>query len=430
MAISDKLIISAVSRRGVVDARELAGMLGVSQSTVTRHVRAAQDRICSLGRARATRYALRRLVAGLGTQLPIRLIGEDGVPRSYGTLHLLENYRHWLERSEGPSELFAGLPPFVEDMRPQGYMGRNFPALHPELGLPGRVNDWTNDQRLIAVARRGDDCVGNLVIGDESFTRLLAATPESVERNLFPEMARRSHLGQPGSSAAGEQPKFAVYSSGRHVLVKFATGEPNSVTRRWQDMLLCEREALRVVQDAGITAADADLFDIDTARFLQLDRFDRIGLKGRRGVLSLYALAAEHLGYMDNWTVAARDLHAQGLLDAEDARRMRWLDTFGQLIGNTDRHFGNLTFYVSDKGQLRLAPVYDMLPMIFAPQQSSVVDRAFTPGRPTADNHDVWADAARHAIEYWTRLGQIDQLDVELRTRCLQHGRAVKELTP
>jgi hypothetical protein len=61
-------------------------------------------------------------------------------------------------------------------MRPQGYIGRGFPALHPELRLPGRITDWNDDHQLIALALRGEDCVGNLIIGEESLNRLLAQT--------------------------------------------------------------------------------------------------------------------------------------------------------------------------------------------------------------------------------------------------------------
>ena len=419
-------LITETALRGVAGTKELAAALGASSSTVQRQIRAAQDRICTMGRGRATRYALRRSITGLGTELPIRRIDEQGQVEIYGTLHLLANYRHWLERPDGSGELFQGLPPFVEDMRPQGYMGRTFSALNPELGLPARINDWSNDQRLIALARRGEDCVGDLIIGDESFTRFLSSKLQPVEYEEYPELARRSLLSQPGSSAGGEQPKFAVYSGGRHVLVKFAAGEPNSVTARWQDLLQCEYEALQIVQEAGIAASAAELLDTDGARFLQLDRFDRVGPQGRRGVLSLYALAAERLGYLDDWTQAAHDLHAEKVIDAEDARRIRWLDAFGQLIGNTDRHFGNLAFFVYGDGPLRLAPVYDMLPMIFAPQDTSIVDRPFVPRRPTAENHDVWPDAARHAIAYWNRLAELRQLRGDLRERCADHGRAVQ----
>jgi serine/threonine protein kinase HipA of HipAB toxin-antitoxin module len=45
------------------------------------------------------------------------------------------------------------------------------------------------------------------------------------------------------------------------------------------------------------------------------------------------------------------------------------IDAFGQYIGNTGMHFGNLSFFVDDviAPKIRLAPVYDMLPMMWRP---------------------------------------------------------------
>ncbi len=399
MTLVNDLLATLRSRR-LANATELAAFLGASQPTISRLIAAAGHRVCRMGRARATRYALTWSLPTLGSRLPVRQVDPAGSVRPYGVLHLLADGRHWLKRDDGDSRLFAGLPPFAWDMSPQGYIGRTFSAVYPEVGLPPRSADWNDDDRLIALTRRGQDCVGNLIIGDESFSRFLAARLQPVLRDDYPELARRSLEGQPGSSAGGEHPKFAVYAGGRHVLVKFAGGEPGPVTTRWQELLACEQAALDMVRGAGIPAATAQLFDVGGVRFLEVERFDRVGRRGRQGVISLFAVAAEHLGHLDDWTRAARDLSDGRRIDAEDARRMRWLDAFGQLIGNTDRHSGNISFFGDETGPLRLAPVYDMLPMIFAPQGTNLITRRFEPLPPSADNFDVWADAARHALAY------------------------------
>ncbi len=422
-------IVSVLQSRRDVGTRELTSLLDISPPTLSRLVALAGERVCRMGRARATRYALTRTISTLGTRVPVRWIDETGAVHPYGVLHFLEQGRHWLERTAKPGELYTGLPPFAWDMSPQGYMGRSFSTVHPELELPGRITDWNDDDRLIALARRGEDCVGNLIVGDESFTRNLAAGPASVRREDYPELALRSLEGQPGSSAAGEQPKFAVYSEGRHVLVKFASGEAGPVTRRWKDLLVCEREALSEVREAGIPASSTQVFDVGLVRFLEVERFDRIGFQGRRGLLSLYVLGNEYLGHHDNWTKAARELLEETRIGEEDARRMRWLDTFGQLIGNTDRHFGNLSFFVDESDTLQLAPAYDMLPMLFAPQGTNIVERRFEPRPPTADNFDVWADAARHALSYWGRLAELRELSRGCRHLCAACRAAVETMS-
>ena len=52
---------------------------------------------------------------------------------------------------------------------------------------------------------------------------------------------------------------------------------------------------------------------------------------------------------------------------AEDISMVERLHNFGITIGNTDMHFGNLSFYIDRELPFRLAPIYDMLPMHYAP---------------------------------------------------------------
>jgi hypothetical protein len=201
------------------------------------------------------------------------------------------------------------------------------------------------------------------------------------------------------------------------------------VTQRWQDLLACEHAALETLRAAGISATTAQCFDVGGVQFLEVERFDRVGLHGRRGLISLFALANEYLGHLGGWTRAALDLREMERIGVQDARTMRWLDAFGQLIGNTDRHFGNLSFHAADSGALRLAPVYDMLPMLLAPQGTSIVPRRFEPQPPTADNFDVWSDAARAALASWDRLAACTaDLSGELREICSGYRDAVKAL--
>jgi hypothetical protein len=132
-------------------------------------------------------------------------------------------------------------------MRPQGYLGRGFPIHHPELGLTGRILDWSDDHQLIALSKRGEDCVGNLLVGEESLDRFIGGTSPSYNRADYPALATGALAGQPGSSVGGEHPKFVVYSGNRHVLVKFAGGD-GSAADRWRDLLLCEHLALEMLQ--------------------------------------------------------------------------------------------------------------------------------------------------------------------------------------
>jgi HipA-like C-terminal domain len=421
--ITVEQLLSVLRRQGVVRATELAAQLTVSRPTLSRLLANAADAVCRIGRGRATQYALTREIPNLGSRLPVYRVDDLGSVQQYGTIHLLANGGHWLERTSGPNLLFPGGVTFVSDMCPQGYMGRSFSSSCPELNLPPLTRDWNEDHRLTALARRGEDCSGNLIIGEESLNRFLAAPPSPISRSDYPGLVTTSLLGLPGSSAAGEQPKFTAYSEGSHVITKFADGDPGAAAQRWRDLLVCEKIALDAIRATGIETADATWFDIDGYRFLEVKRFDRIGARGRRGMLSLAAVNSEYLGLYQGWTKAARGLYesSQIAITAEDVRRIGWLDAFGRLIANDDRHFGNLSFFVGeDLLSLQLAPVYDMLPMFFAPKGTTVIVRAFVPPPPDADNFDIWRNAAECALRYWARLADTVELSSGFREICSQ----------
>jgi HipA-like C-terminal domain len=426
-------LLNALRNRGATSSRELEAHLAISQPTLSRLVAAAGDRVHRMGRARSTQYAATRTLPELGSRLPIFRINEHGGVRHHGILHLLAGGPHWLERAEGPGQLFVGVTPFIWDMSPQGYLGRTFSQRYPELHLPPRITDWNDDHRLIALARRGEDCSGNLILGAESLNRYLAQSPRPVSRTDYPTLIHESLLWAAGSSAAGEQPKFTALLQDRHVLVKFADADTSEAAQRWRDLLVCESVALEVIRAAGISTATAEFFDIQGIRFLEVERFDRVGTRGRRGLLSLAAIDNEHAGRRDNWTSAVLRFAADPdvTIDQQHVRDVRWLDAFGQLIGNEDRHFGNLSFFTEDTGSfdLQLAPVYDMLPMIFAPVGVSLVNIPFHPKPPTADNLDVWADAAHWAVRYWSDVCQRVEISSGFRVLCAQCRDAVDALS-
>jgi hypothetical protein len=111
-------------------------------------------------------------------------------------------------------------------------------------------------------------------------------------------------------------------------------------------------------------------------------------------------------------------LHAEQLLSARDLERVRLVDAFGSLIANTDRHFGNITLFDDYKGPFGLAPIYDMLPMLFAPQADQLIERPFEPVGATAVTLSVWPRARDLAESYWLRLCDESRLSGEFQKRC------------
>lgn len=412
-----------LARLGRARGADLARLLEISPATLSRAVRAAGDDICRMGRRRGASYALRRRIAGLPVRIPLFRVDRAGTPASIGDLSPLADGGHWLEYADGRGVLFEGTPPFVADMQPQGYMGAGFARRHPALDLPARLTDWNDDHRLIALAKVGDDCIGDLLIGEPSFDRFVEsrhAGLEPVADGAYPDLAEHA-LERPAGSSGGEHPKFAVFgeTADAHVLVKFSPGTGDAADRRWRDLFVCEALALDTLRDHGIATPATRVFDAARRRFLESVRFDRVDRFGRRGVVSMAAFDAEYIGVGSDWSRVAMAMQRGGWLDASDLERIRFADVFGRLIGNTDRHLGNLSFLTPDPvaygSRLELAPVYDMLPMAFAPSGGRLVQTAFDPGRPRAGDIDIWPSAIEAASEFWRRVRDDDRISDEFR---------------
>ncbi|HEY3860142.1 MAG TPA: type II toxin-antitoxin system HipA family toxin YjjJ [Gammaproteobacteria bacterium] len=410
-------LLNLLLRGGVTPAGELCRSLGIGRTTLSRIVARYPDQILRLGRARGVRYGAYRNVPGIPSRVPVYRVDAAGETQRAATLHLLARGEHWLERQDGTGDFFAGLFPVVEDMAPQGYLGRNFAERHPGLGLPALLQDWNDDHRLTAVVRRGEDCPGDLILGDESLDRYLAMDRVQASRSRYPALVDGAAQGG-GSSAGGEHPKFTACVEGRQLIVKFTPGDGSPSDQRWRDLLVCEALALEVLRAAGIAAARAEVVDRGDRRFLEVERFDRVGLSGRRGFLTAGPLDDDLYGMRDSWPAMTGRLVEQRLLPAADARHIRLLEAYGQLIANTDRHFGNLGFYADGllhAPALRLAPAYDTLPMAFSPRSGIVPGLEMQPQRARSATLDVWQEAQGLAREFWGRVSGDARISAEFR---------------
>jgi len=411
---------------------DLTRALGISPATLSRTYARHQDQVCRMGKTRGVRYAVRRRVRGLTAPIPVYIIDAKGKAQPVGELDPLANGQHWFEparANQGLGILYGGLPPYCVDMAPQGFLGRGFAAQHPELELPERLNDWTDDHRLIAIARHGDDCVGNIIVGRESMDALLARQPPAGKPSYL-SLAAAAAADTAGSSAGGKQPKFAAYNGQHHVIVKFSPGDGSAADERWRDLLICEAVATKYVGSGTGLKTESRWWDEGNRRFLESVRFDRVGARGRHGVLSLAAVADERLGTRDNWVEASRRLLYERMIDPDTAGRILWLEAFGRLIGNNDRHFGNITFYCDETTpapSLELAPAYDMLPMRYAPNAAGVPP--LTPEIPqqAADLLEVWTMAARAARDFWNDIEATPEVSRAFRTFA---GTIVQALNP
>lgn len=422
------ITVESQLERGVRSAADLRQRLGVSPATLMRMVHAAGPDVIRFGRARATRYGLRQAWQGLDSaRFPVFRVTPSGTAVPGGDLITLPARQSvWMP----DGSLSNGLPIELLDARPSGFLGRHFASVHADLRLPARLADWSDHHILLAISRRGEDLPGDLIIGEESFARWQSLGIDAVGPADYPALAEATIAGHPpGSSAGGEHPKFGVLAEGRHRLVKFAARGSSSdrVARRWSDLLVLEATALDVVATRGIAAARTRVIETATHWFLESERFDRAGERGRVPVLSL---AAVHDDLADTWARAARALDEEGRISTEDARRLRWLDAFGAMIGNTDRHQYNVLFFVEGPA-LRLAPAFDQVSTLYAPTlDGQVPPREFAVPAITADTLDVWPDARDAAREFWARASADARVSADVRSYAEGNTRLLADQRP
>lgn len=395
-------LFDALERLGIASRQQLAEQLGISQASFSRLFQAHREAVVPIGQGRSVRYALRRRLARVETPVPVWRVAADGRVMEFGELEALSQGRFLFQ-----GQVFEDLPWLFWDMRPQGFMGRSFARREMALG-PGDVRTWSGEDILVALARRGEDVPGDLLLGRESLDRYLQASlaPVRVSREDYPRLIQAAMQGElPGSSAGGEQPKFAAtLAEGACVIVKFSPPvEASPAARRWGDLLICEHLALSVLREHGQPAAESALLEPVGRVALETRRFDRTEA-GRRAMLSGSALDMEFAGIGENWRLLAKALLREKRIAAQDAAAIRLWDGFGALVGNSDRHFGNLSFFTEDYRRFTLAPAYDMLPMRWAPSaQGELVGRTLEVA-PSSLDRGAFKQAADMAEDFWNRV--------------------------
>lgn len=411
---------------GVSSSVDVCKNLRISQSTFSRLITRRSGDFLVVGRGKKTRYALKRSIPNVGGNIVIYEINEQGKASGLGKLQPIHPSGFHFESSRNqaiPSQFFDAIPFFLDDLRPSGFLGRLLPRRHPNLGLPKDVVSWTVNDCFSYLTRFGSDLIGNLILGDEAFQMYLRRNqgdPEYVsleERDSkYPKRATEVlELGDPGSSAGGEQPKFSAVVGPEltSVLVKFSPRVENPVGQRRADLIICEHIALETIRRHGYPAAKSNLIFGDNRVFLEVERFDRVGRLGRKGLVSLRALDAAFVGNGENWGATSEKLLAQKLIDKEMDDRIRWLEMFGHLIANSDMHLANISFYFQAPDVLGLTPTYDMLPMLYAPQNDQIVGRVFEPPVPKPNDAGMWRDVWKAARDFWSSASSDDRISSE-----------------
>ncbi len=424
-----------------------ARLNGVSRATLTRAIKTLGDAVIVGGETRRTRYALRRPLRGNVAAIPLYRIDERGQGHEIGHLSLaypggshlsFQGAFPWPLNKSMSDGWFDGLPYVLVDMRPQGFLGRNFAHTHAlALGVSSNPDDWSDGDIAYVLSTTGYDQPGDLILGEAAYRRFLESRQVGEERFLAESAVAERYLqladvamrqGEAGSSAGGEFPKFTV---SRHlserkvdVIVKFSGADESPAVRRWSDLLICEHHASVVIPlKLQIPSADTAIHQYGGRTFLEVVRFDRHGDFGRSPVCTLSSLNAALLGTAGgHWPKAVRMLQDAGWLSESDTAKVGLTWWFGKLIGNTDMHDGNLAF----RPGLTLAPAYDMLPMTYAPMRGGELpNRDFSPDLPLPSEILVWRQAAEAAAHFWSTCATDTRIGAEFRRICDNNGKSV-----
>lgn len=362
-----------------LSSAELARRTGISQATISRALQ--QLPVIKLGAGRSSVFAW--VDEPLGH--PLYAINTQGQPQLIATLHRQPAGQTLLVKGK-QFQRFEDIPWFLQSSLPAGFLGRwHAEHLSQALGVNRNPALWTNAEAFRYLLQAGDQLPGNLLVGKTSAQAYVDAyqNPKPCLLQDYDHLAAQIlQQGFARSSVAGEQPKFLVYTQHKietyHAIVKYSppVALNSPAAQRYRDLLIAEHLALQCLQEFGINAAQSRL--IEGERFyLELKRFDRIGEHGRRGVVSLKEVEAEFIGSSTHWHEAADALFKLGMIDTATREQIHLVYAFGNLIANTDMHFGNLAFYFEDLKLQGLAPIYDMLPMFYMPIRDEVVEREY-----------------------------------------------------
>lgn len=143
-------------------------------------------------------------------------------------MHSLSGPAWWLETPTGsvwesmsgdefPDAVFPGLPWFLDDLRPQGFLGRAFARRHGQ-ALEAGFDPITWSERAVveSLLRFGSDLPGGFVLGQEALANALLPLneepiPAESREAAYPRLAEEALAGGIlRSSAGGEQPKFTA----------------------------------------------------------------------------------------------------------------------------------------------------------------------------------------------------------------------------
>ncbi len=432
-------LATLLAREGPLSAPDAARLLGVDPITIKRQAAAVGADVLVVGRGKNTRYARPAPSITGAAQWPLFWVADDGTVTEFALAsHLQPDVLHVYGSGVGLGINITtprDLPWFMTPLKLRGYLGR---ASRSRLGAvttdwDAQPERWSLAQQLFAAQSAVLDHAGAILLGEAAVNAWQSTQRTPPQRDeagtlatLYDNLADEATQGRvAGSSADGEQPKFStrlidVSGRVRDVLVKFSPPRGTPFGERWNDLLHAEAIACDVLREHGFATPESRIVVSSKRTYFESTRIDRVsGLQavslGRRHLLPLASVHAAFVaGAPQSWPNTIARLAAQKRIAFDALATTQTLYAFGQLIGNTDMHFGNLGVIVDTpqaitKGRMTLAPCYDMLPMRFAPGPHSDIEfTAFSNELSAVLPPPIAATARALANAFWQRVSRAD----------------------
>ncbi|NOY58195.1 MAG: type II toxin-antitoxin system HipA family toxin YjjJ [Calditrichaeota bacterium] len=433
------LSINEYLKQGPASSKEIQAETGLSQTAVSRQLRALGDTIIKLPAGYPPKYAMTRNAFGGNDKLPLIMVDAYGNTVLAAYIRPLAHGGFFVEPvagmpavllGENGNGLYEDLPYFLSDLSPQGFLGRQIAEAMASKSddFPTDPRRWNANHIGRYLISNGDDLPGNFKFGEQAVLRVRRKPVITTEKD-YPELAESVMNGIiPGSSAGGEQPKFTAFCGDRsaHVIVKFTPKGDNEVARRWRDVLITEYHATEAIHHFNFPAAETKLLEIDGRLFLESQRFDRTGEYGRMPMISLQLVDAEFTGLGGAWPEVMGALHRKKLVSSAHVYDTEGLWNFGRLINNTDMHLGNLSLGI-EGNVFRLLPIYDMCSMGFAPKSGGeLAPYNFIPPEPRNVNYDskVAPKMKAMAHDFWKRVTKDERISNDFK-KFLERGNPI-----
>lgn len=261
-------------------------------------------------------------------------------------------------------------------------------TIERRLRLPPRDN-------FALLAAIGGECAGAVSLGPEAEPSEKARDEESdLETLLYLQGEDAGEgawaaLGSPRRlSLAGAQDKIAVIREPSGRLIVPAIGEASTHilkpdSQRIRGLRDLEAFGLRLARAIGLNVASVEILEVGGRKALLVERYDRVrDTEGRLSRLHQEDFC-QALGYPSELKYESQG--GPNLAQCAELIRNRlrlgppalqhFLDwvAYSAVIGNADAHAKNLSLLYTPDGRKRLAPLYDLVPILTLPE--SLIDR-------------------------------------------------------